>query len=280
MRLGIQGPSGSGKTMGALQVAYGLCNDWSKIALIDSECGSSNLYAHLGHFNTVQLTAPLTPEKYIEAIQLCENSGMEVVIIDSASHAWEYLLDYHASLPGNSFTNWNKVTPRHTAFINAILQSKSHVLLTLRTKTDYVLTEKHGKQVPEKVGLKSIQRDGLDYELTVLLELDIKHNATASKDRTSLFAGKPEFKLTTGVGNALAAWCDHETSPGQGGEDEMLTRIAATETIDELIGIYNQAKPEQQIQFHERFVARRKVLQARANLITQTVNTNKHAVRN
>nr|WP_290799439.1 AAA family ATPase [Flavihumibacter sp. UBA7668] len=280
MRLGIQGPSGSGKTMGALKVAFGLCNDWSKIAVIDSEAASSNLYAHLGHFNTVQLTAPLTPEKYIEAIQLCENSGMEVIIIDSGSHAWEYLLDYHASLPGNSFTNWRKVTPRHVAFINAILQSKCHAILTLRTKTDYVLTEKHGKQVPEKVGMKSIQRDGLDYELTVLLELDIKHNAIASKDRTSLFAGKPEFKLTTGVGNALAAWCDHETSPGQEGEDETLTRIAATETIDELIGIYNQSKPEQQLQFHERFVARRKVLQARANLITQTVNTNKHVVRN
>lgn len=280
MRLGIQGPSGSGKTMGALQVAYGLCNDWSKIALIDSECGSSNLYAHLGHFNTVQLTAPLTPEKYIEAIQLCENSGMEVVIIDSASHAWEYLLDYHASLPCNSFTNWNKVTPRHTAFINAILQSKSHVLLTLRTKTDYVLTEKHGKQFPEKVGLKSIQRDGLDYELTVLLELDIKHNATASKDRTSLFAGKPEFKLSSEIGKTLAAWCDHETSPGQAEDAEVLTRIAATESIDELIGLYNQVKPEQQTQFHDRFVARRKVLQARANLITKALNTTTHVVRN
>ena len=52
MRLTIQGPSGSGKTYGALLIAYGLCNDLSKVCVIDTENSSAELYAHLGDYNT------------------------------------------------------------------------------------------------------------------------------------------------------------------------------------------------------------------------------------
>src|SRR5665647_2694252 len=37
IKMALQGPSGSGKTYGALLLAYGLCNDWTKIAVIDTE---------------------------------------------------------------------------------------------------------------------------------------------------------------------------------------------------------------------------------------------------
>ena len=112
---------------------------------------------------------------------------MEVIIIDSISQCWDNLLEYHANLQGNSFTNWQKITPRMNAFMQKILQSPSHVICTMRCKQDYVLSEKNGKMIPEKVGLKAVMRDGIDYEFTIVLDINMKHQAIASKDRTSLF---------------------------------------------------------------------------------------------
>ncbi|WP_245580839.1 AAA family ATPase [Daejeonella oryzae] len=147
--MALQGPSGSGKTYSSLLLAYGITKDWSKIAVIDSENHSAELYSSLGPYYVCPLTSPFTPEQYMDAIRLCEKSDIEVVIIDSVTHEWEHLLDYHANLPGNSFTAWAKVTPRHNAFIQAIMQSSCHVICTVRTKQDYILVEKNGKQVPE-----------------------------------------------------------------------------------------------------------------------------------
>jgi hypothetical protein len=211
IKMALQGPSGSGKTYSSLQIAYGLCGDWSKIAVIDTENGSAELYSHLGEYNVIGLLAPHSPERYSEAIDICIKAGIEVIIIDSTTHEWEYLLSYHDSLPGNSFTNWSKVTPRHNTFIQKILFSPCHIISTIRTKTDYVMTEKNGRPVPEKVGLKSVQRDGLDYEMTLVFDLDIKNNATASKDRTGLFANKPEHKISVDTGKIISDWCNNGT---------------------------------------------------------------------
>ena len=152
MRLALQGASGSGKTYSSLLIAHGMTSDWSKIAVIDTENGSADLYAHLGSYNVLALSEPYNPEKYIEAIGICESAGMEVIIIDSISHCWDYLLDFHANLQGNSFANWAKVTPRQNAFIQRILNSSSHVICTMRSKQEYVLNERNGKMIPEKVG--------------------------------------------------------------------------------------------------------------------------------
>ncbi|MBM3456177.1 MAG: AAA family ATPase, partial [Bacteroidetes bacterium] len=207
-KMALQGPSGSGKTYSALLVAFGLSSDYSKVAVIDTENHSAELYAHLGPFNVLDLTGPFTPEKYISAIELCEKAGMEVIILDSVTHEWENLLEYHSSLQGNSFTNWSKVTPRHNAFVQRMLQSPCHIISSIRTKQDYVLNEKNGRMAPEKVGLKSVQREGLEYEFTLVFDLDIKNNATASKDRTGLFYGKPEQRLSVETGKLIKDWCE------------------------------------------------------------------------
>lgn len=146
IKLALQGCSGSGKTYSALLLAYGMTSDWSKVAVIDSENGSADLYAHLGSYNVVSLGGNYAPEHYIEAIALCEKAGMEVIIVDSISQCWDYLLDFHANLQGNSFANWAKVTPRQNAFVQKILQSPAHIICTMRTKQDYVLNEKKERE--------------------------------------------------------------------------------------------------------------------------------------
>lgn len=221
MRVALSGPSGSGKTMSALLMAYGITGDWAKVALIDTEHNSAEHYAvssTLGTteedtFNVLELDAPYTPDRYIRAIETCEQAeGIEVIVIDSASHEWNGkggILEMKDSMSAkSSFNAWQKLTPEHNKFIEKILSSSCHVFACFRAKTDYILVDKNGKQVPEKVGLKPITREEVDFEFSVWFDLDIMNNAVAAKDRTELFMGRPDFRITKETGAAIKAWAE------------------------------------------------------------------------
>ena len=219
LKIGLSGASGFGKTYSALLLAYGITNNWQSIAVIDTENGSADLYSDLGEYNTLTLIPPFSPERYIEAIKTCEKAGIELIIIDSISHEWEGkggCLDIHTEL-GGQFAHWAKVTPRHNAFIQAILQTKCHVITTVRRKQDYdMIKNDKGKIEPVKVGLKEVTRDGFEYELTVNFELiNEKHLVKSSKDRTSLFANEPEFVITPETGKKLMNWANTGIDPIQ-----------------------------------------------------------------
>lgn len=248
LKVAMAGTSGSGKTMSALLVAYGITGDWSKIAVIDTENRSSELYVGssagdvvIGEFLTIQLHAPFTPERYIEAIATCEKcNDVDVIIIDSVSHEWEGkggILSISESMSGNSFTNWAKITPRHNAFVDSMINCKKHLIATLRSKQDYVLVDKNGKSVPEKVGLKAISREGLEYEFTLVFDLDIKHNANASKDRTGLFMDKPPMVITPTHGVVMKSWCEtgiDEIEAEKAERAEIELEISASTTVEGL----------------------------------------------
>ena len=239
LRIGLSGASGFGKTYSALLLAYGITNDWTKIAIIDTENNSANLYANLGDFNVLQLNEPYSPERYIQAIRACENAKMEVIIIDSITHEWQGkggCLEIHEKL-GGRFQDWAKITPRHTAFIDAILQSKCHVITTVRRKIDYSMeSDMNGKTKVVKHGTKEITREGFEYELTVNLELiNDKHLAKASKDRTSLFMNKPEFVINSTTGKKLVEWCQ-----GIYSIDKIKDEINECTTIEGLRHLYNK----------------------------------------
>lgn len=255
IKLALQGCAGSGKTYSALLLAYGLCGDWSKIAVIDSENGSADLYSNLGQYNVLPLQDLYTPEVYMEGIKVCEDAGMEVIIIDSISQCWDTLLEYHANLQGNSFTNWQKITPRMNAFMQKILQSNSHVICTMRCKQEYVMNEKNGKMVPEKVGLKAVMRDGIDYEFTIVFDINMKHQCITSKDRTSMFINRPDFVITEETGKEILDWCNDGVNI-----DDIRVYIQKAQTIDELIDIYKQY-PELYNQLSVDFQSRKAQLQ-------------------
>lgn len=214
LRLNLSAPSGAGKTYSALLLAKGLVGEWDKIAVIDTENGSASLYSHLGEFNTIQLEPPFTPERYIQAIDVVINAGMKCVIIDSSTHEWSgpggclEINDKLAQLKykGNAWAAWSETTPRHDAFVAKVLHSPLHVITCTRSKMETIMGE--GKKV-HKVGMKDIQRDGWEYELTVSLTLDRDtHLAIASKDRTNLFEGKDAFIITEKTGEMIRKWCD------------------------------------------------------------------------
>lgn len=216
IRLGLSSVAGGGKTYSAILIAQGLTSDLSKVAIIDTENGSADLYSHMGPFNVLPLLPPYTPERYIAAIKECEAAGMECIIVDSITHEWDGAggcLDIVEELTQkdpkhNSYTQWRFVTPRHQAFVDAMLQSSAHIITTVRRKQDYDMSNQNGKTVVTKAGLKEITRDGFEYELTVNLELDQLHNASSSKDRTGLFADKPSFTPSVKTGEIIRQWCE------------------------------------------------------------------------
>ena len=237
MKMALQGPSGSGKTYSSLLLAFGLCNDWNKVAVIDTEHESAHLYADLGPYQVLSIYPPFTPDNYISAINFCEKAGMEVIILDSTTHLWEYLLDYHSSLLGNSFTNWSKVNPMYNSFVQKLLQSPTHIIATIRKKQDYILNQVNGKMVPEKIGLKTIQRDSFDYEFTIVLDLDTKNFASASKDRTGLFFDKAQQVIGIATGQQIADWCNSGTPVTI---EDVSVKIAGARSIQNLLAIYQQ----------------------------------------
>lgn len=238
LRLGISGASGFGKTKSSLLLAYGMTNDWSKIAVIDTENSSASLYSDLGTFNVIDLSPPYSPERYIQAIELCEKANVSVIIIDSISHEWNGAggcLEIHEKL-GGRFQDWAIITPRHQAFIDKVLNSSCHIITTVRRKIDYSMESENGKSRVVKHGTKEIIREGFEYELTINFELiNDNHLARASKDRTGLFMNKPEFVINSATGKRILEWCNSGTNLQDARE-----KIKATKTIEELKVLYNQ----------------------------------------
>lgn len=209
LRLALSGPSGAGKTTAALLIAKGL---GGRIAVVDSERNSASLYSDLVDFDTLSLEPPFSPERYIKALDAAEKAAYDVCILDSITHEWDGsggCLEInesvaHAKFRGNTWAAWNETTPRHRAFVDAMLQSPMHIIVTMRSKTETVQGE--DKKV-KKLGMKTVQREGMDYEFTAVLDLEHeKHYAVASKDRTRLFS-EPHI-ITADTGRRILAWLD------------------------------------------------------------------------
>lgn len=256
LRLGIVAPSGAGKTYSALLLAFGL---GGKVGMIDTENGSGDLYANLGNYDIINITAPYTVQKYREAIRAFEDAGYATIIIDSLSHAWAGeggLLDKQGKIAdsgkGNSYAAWRTVTPEHNALVESILQSPCHVIATMRAKQEYVQEkdDRTGKTTIKKVGLAPVQRDGMEYEMSIVLDIDINHVAHASKDRTSQLDGQ-YFTITIDTGRQLLDWLESGEDPKplpvqHAGMDESaiidhLIAINDATTIGELKTAYSTA---------------------------------------
>ncbi len=250
LRLALTGVSGSGKTLGAINLASGM---GGKIVVIDTEHKSADLYANVAEYDVLNLDKPFTPEKYIQAIQHCEDAGYNIIIIDSLSHAWAGeggALDMHdnftqASTSKNSYVAWKEVTPWQNKLINTIIQSSSHIIVTMRVKTQYEVLDNNGKKKIIKIGLAPIQREGMDYEFTTVLSLDKdSYLYTSQKDRTQIFEGNHE-RLSKETGKKLMEWL----MSGKSNEeiekeeiDQLKRNLEKAETIEVLRELYKKAR--------------------------------------
>ena len=182
IRLALSGASGAGKTFSALSIASYL---GKSIAVIDTEHGSASRYADKFSFDVCELENH-HPSRYIEAIQTAEQAGYEVIIIDSLSHAWFSELE----LAGKGFDGWKNVRPLERKLIDAMIGCSSHIIATMRSKTEYIMEEykaKDGKTKtsPKKIGTAPVQSAGIEYEFDIAGELNYEHILTISKTRCS-----------------------------------------------------------------------------------------------
>ena len=203
LRLAISGPSGCGKTYTALNLAQYLGDS---IAVIDTENGSASRYADLFDFDVCELTK-FHPNNYIDAIRNASSSGYDTLIIDSLSHAWWAELN----MVSGEFGNWKKVKPLERALIQAMLNCDCHIIVTMRTKTDYVFedyTNKEGKTCrrPVRVGTSPIQTSGIEYEFDLAGEMSLENVLNVSKSRCPDFYGESIVRPGEAEAKRLLEW--------------------------------------------------------------------------
>lgn len=218
-RIAVIGSSGSGKTVSSLYLAYGITNDWSKVALIDTEHERGRFYAnredlHIGKFKYASMIAPYSPEKYIDYVQSAAQAvGSDgVVIVDSFSHCWDNeggVLSIKESIVANTkkndFTAWNEAGQIQNNLVNTILSVNCHTIVTMRTKMAYAMeVNDRGKTVPIKIGLAPVQRDTTEYEFDMCFQIDRSHVASLSKDTT--FLDSWSGVITPELGSQLGEW--------------------------------------------------------------------------
>lgn len=264
-RIALDGPSGSGKTYSALRAAFAF---GGKVAVIDTEHGSASLYAGEApdgtpwEFDTLELTN-FSPDRYQRAIEEAAQGGYDVLVIDSLSHAWMGeggaldLVD--RAKTANKFAAWKDVTPLHRRMVDAILAAPLHVIATMRTKTEYVLeSDERGRQVPRKVGLAPIQRDGCEYEFDVVADLNLEHIATVGKSRCSALQDARGVKPGPDFWRPMIQWLDSAAETPRANavqigmwDDHLhrkgITAEVAGRRLSELFGTprFNDLTPEQ-----------------------------------
>jgi AAA domain len=215
LRLAIDGPAGSGKTYTALRIARRLAGPSGTVAVLDTERRSAAKYAggKPFHFDTDE-PKTFSPRDYITSIKEAADVGYDVLVIDSLSHAWSgaggalEIVDSHKDKFGGG---WRAVTPMHNALVDAILTAPMHVIVTMRSKMEYVIDEKTKKI--SKVGLKPVQREGMEYEFDVVIDMNDLHVGTVSKSRCSEVADRSYPTPGEDLADTLLEWLNDGTTP-------------------------------------------------------------------
>ena len=186
-RIALDGPSGAGKTWTGLTTAIALAGPNGRVAVIDSERGSASLYADRFDFDVLDLE-DFNPRRYIRAIQDAADAGYDVLLIDSLTHAWQFVLEYvdqaKKRFGGNSYMAWSEGTPLWQALIDAILKAPMHVVVTMRSKSKFVEEQDNkGRTTYKRAGTEPVARDGVEFEFTIVGDMNLDHDLIISKTR-------------------------------------------------------------------------------------------------
>lgn len=244
-RIALAGSSGSGKTFTALTLAAAF---GGRVAVIDTEHGSASLYADEFTFDSVE-PAGYSPEWLIQALAAAAQAGYATVVVDSLSHFWmgtDGMLEQvdrtaKRSPSRNSFDAWREMRPVERNMVEAMLAYPGHVIVTMRTKTEWVIEENDkGKKVPRKVGLKPEQREGIEYEFDVVADMTPENEFVVTKTRCRALAGAVVRKPDATLGKTIVDWLDAGSAPLPSPSDYRDRAIQPDATGDELLALYQE----------------------------------------
>lgn len=254
--LAVAGPSGSGKTVTALKIARGMVKHPSKIGFLDTENKRGSLYADIldGPFMIADLYPPFSPSRFSAAIKEFQEAGVEVLVIDSASHEWENEggCEDIANLPltqGKKMANWVGAKREHRSFMNTLLHCNMNIIVCLRAreKTDFKDPNR-----PVSLGIQPICEKNFMFEMTASLLME-------NEGKKQTFIKLPFFLkeafgdgngyLGESTGKAIIKWLETGEQ-----EDPEIKRIksemtmAAEKGLDEVLKIWSAlTKPQQKV---------------------------------
>lgn len=242
-RIALCGPSGSGKTYTGL----GLATRLGSTAVVDTERGSASKYAGVNGWEFSTLTPQsFSPLSLVDALAAASSAGFDVVLVDSLSHYWmgtDGMLEQvdRRAKGGNNFSGWKEAGPDEKQMIDALAAFPGHVIVTLRVKTEYVIEENDkGKKEPNKVGLKPIQRDGIEYEFDVVGDLDRENTLAVSKSRIPGLSGQVIPHPSGELADTISEWmADGDAMPGP---LEYRDRALGMDNVDDLRVLYYKVR--------------------------------------
>lgn len=249
-RICLAGPTGSGKTYSAIIEMAPVFG--TRALLIDTEHGSGALYADQGEYDYFRFDPPYDPSRLIEVLEAGDAQGYDLIVVDSLSHFWEGeggTLDIADAAGqrsgGNSFAGWKVATPALRHLVDTLLDLRAHLIVTMRSKMEYVLeTNDKGKQVPRKVGMAPVMRQGIEYEFALVADLDLDHRMVISKSRCSALADQIiQPHRAKEMAQTFKAWL--------GAGEPMVTREQVEKITSALNGI---AEPEERKKAKAMFV--------------------------
>lgn len=216
-RIALEGPSGSGKSYTSLMTGFALTSGENRVAVIDTERGSASKYVGINgwQFDVLEL-GTFAPKTLVDALGSAAAAGYQCVIVDSLSHFWmgtdgmlEQVDKAGKRSGGNSFAGWKEARPLERAMIDALLSYPGHVIVTMRTKTEWVVEEnERGKKSPKKVGTKPEQRDGIEYEFDVVGDMNPENELVVTKSRVSGLAKAVIREPDEEFGKQILKWLE------------------------------------------------------------------------
>lgn len=244
-RIALTGPSGSGKSFTALTIATHLAD---KVAAIDTEKGRLREHARKFKFDHF-VPDRFDPRDLTKLLAQAGANGYGAIIIDSFSHYWMgtggalEFVDANTKPGGSKFSSgWNEYRPIEQAMLDALLSYPGHVIATMRVKTAYVVeTMPNGKQKPVKVGLKPEQREGVEYEFSIVGDLSRDHVMTVSKSTCEDLMDAEITKPGTETAAIIAEWCSDGT-PTPDAIDYRDRALKEDMTQQQLRELYNEVK--------------------------------------
>lgn len=226
--IGLYAESGCGKTMSALLLARGIAGPNGKVGIIDTESRRGSLYADVipGGYSCMDLHEPFSPVCYIDAIKAAEAAGLDVLVIDSASHEWEGLggvcdqaAEREAKSGKTGLHNWREPKMQHQKFMLKLLQSPLAIIVCIRAKFKTRQVKENGKTAIVKDDhVSPIQAEDFIFELMAHCEIMPDHTIHLTKcshpDLRGCFPDDYKAPLSVAHGEAIARWA---ANPGKAG---------------------------------------------------------------
>ncbi len=216
--ISLYGLSETGKTYSAIRLAAGMEPDPAKRMLLDTEGGQRGrayVDAVPGGYLYASLSPPFTPERYIEALDDIEAAGINVLVIDSISHAWFAeggILDMvESASEKNDMAKWAKPKRRLGKMTRRLLSSDMHIILCSRAKQPLIEEVVDGRKKLTPGPVVPVQEKSLRYDMTVMGHMlgDGRFNVTAPAGKCpgplrDVFATGET--MTEDMGRKLIAW--------------------------------------------------------------------------